>query len=210
MIFRLDKNYAPEIYRDSKDYRVLLKLLGVLVSVFKINIDTMPDLYSPDRCPDHLVHLLADMVGYKYNDSISIDNNRLIIKYFPYMIRRRGSRQGLKLATALSLNTSESASEAYTLDNIVIEYDFDTGMIKIYYPHSELLRRDLIEAVRPVGSFVYFIPSFISDNVDELDVKASVRVETEEYDDKREKVGESKVGFGNTEVNLKGDEQDES
>lgn len=202
MIFKLDKNYAPEVYRESRDYRVFLKLLGVLLSVFKYNIDSVPDLYSPDNCPDHLVNLLASMVGYKYNDGISIDNNRLIIKYFPYMIRRRGSREGLKLATALSLNTSDSASEAYTLDNIIIEYDFDTGMIKIYYPYPDLLRKDLIEVVRPVGSFIKWVPSFISTNTDELDVKAIVKTEIEDYDDDREKVGKSKVGFSNTDIKL--------
>lgn len=208
MIFKLDKNYAPENYRDSRDYRVFLKLLGVLLSVFKYNIDSAPDLYSPDNCPDHLVNLLASMVGYKYNDSISIDNNRLIIKYFPYMIRKRGSREGLKLATALSLNTSEDASEAYTLNDIIIEYDFDTGMVKIYYPYPDFLRKDLIEAVRPVGSFIKWVPSFISTNTDELDIKATVKTEIEKYDNTREKVGKSKVGFGNTDITLSNENEE--
>lgn len=213
MILRLDKgNYVPDVYKDSRDYRVLLKLLGMILSVFKVNIDTLPDLYSADNCPEHLVHLLADMVGYKYNRDISVDKNRLIIKYYPYMIRRRGSRQGLKLATALTLNTSDDASDAYSLDHIVIEYDFDIGMIKIYYPSSDSLRKDLIEAVRPVGSIINFIPSVISKSTDEIDIKATVRAEIEKYDeDLRSRVDESKVGFGNTDIDLtKGDEIVES
>lgn len=198
MIFKINKGFVPETYYESRDYRVFLKLLGVLVSVMKSNIDSFPSLYSPDDCPDNMVNLLASMVGYKYNSSLSVEDNRIIVKYFPYMIRYRGSEEGIKLATALSLNTSEDASEAYTLDNIIIEYDYNHGLIKIFYPHTDLLRRDLIEAVRPVGSFVKLIPSSISDNTDELDVKATVKVEVEKYDTRREKVDESKVGFGNT------------
>lgn len=201
MIIRADyPGYAPEVYRESRDYRVLLKLIGIVVSVFKTNIDTMPDLYSPKNCPDHLLNLLANMVGYNYNDSIKIEDNRLIIKYFPYMIRRRGSRQGIKLATALTLNTTNSTSSSYSLDNIIIEYDFDTGMIKIYYPGDDELRRDLIEAVRPVGSFIYFVPSDISINVDEIDVKATTKAEVEKYNTDREKVSKSKVNFSSSDL----------
>lgn len=203
MIFKINKGFVPETYYESRDYRVFLKLLGILVSVMKSNIDSFPSLYSPDDCPDNMVNLLASMVGYKYNSSLSVEDNRIIIKYFPYMIRYRGSEEGIKLATALSLNTSEDASEAYTLDNIIIEYDYNHGLIKIFYPHTDLLRRDLIEAVRPVGSFVKLIPSSISDNTDELDVKATVKVEVEKYDTRREKVDESKVGFGNTDSERK-------
>lgn len=198
MIFNLRQGYVPESYYESRDYRVFLKLLGVLVSVFKGNIDSLPSLYSPEDCQDNLLQLLAGMVGYRYNSGLTIDDNRIIIKYFPYMIRYRGSEEGIKLAMALTLNTSDNASESYTLDNIVVEFDFDTGMIKIYYPDIDNIRKDLIEVVRPVGSFIKLIPSSISDNTDELDVKATVRAEVEEYDKRRSKVDKSKVGFGDT------------
>lgn len=203
MIVKINKGFVPETYYESRDYRVFLKLLGILVSVMKSNIDSFPSLYSPDDCPDNMVNLLASMVGYKYNSSLSVEDNRIIIKYFPYMIRYRGSEEGIKLATALSLNTSEDTSEVYTLDNIIIEYDYTYGLIKIFYPPTDLLRRDLIEAVRPVGSFVKLIPSSISSSTDELDVKATVKIEVEKYDTRREKVDESKVGFGNTDSERK-------
>lgn len=206
MILKIDKGYVPESYYESRDYRVFLKLLGALLSVFKSNIDSFPALYSADDCPDNLLPLLADLVGYNYNDGVTIDDNRIIIKYFPYLIRYRGSEEGIKLATALSLNTSENAEDAFTLDSIIVEFDFDAGLIKIYYPWTELIRKDLIEVVRPVGTFIQMIPSFISKNTDELDVKATIKSYVEEYDDDRSKVDKSKVGFGNTDIDIKGDD----
>ena len=196
MLFDLTKRFVPEVYSESRDYRVFLKLLGILISVLKDNIDSFPSLYSADTCPPDLLPYLADMVGYKYDEGISVDGNRIIIKYYPFMLRYRGSEEGIKLATALSLNTSDSASTSYSLDSIVIEFDYEEGIIKIYYPHTELIRKDLIEAVRPLGTRIQLIPSHISNNVDELDVKAKAIVETEEYKDSRHEVNKAKVGFG--------------
>lgn len=201
MIFRLDKSYVPESYRDSRDFRVFLKLLGTLVSVIKYNVDTFPSLYSPEDCPDEFLEYLADMVGYKYNDGRSIENNRIIIKYYPYMLRYRGSANGIKLATALSLNTSESRQQAYSLDNIIVEFDFDTATIKIYCPYPELIDKDLLEAVRPVGCTIKLIKSSIGRSNEELDLRAHVKYDEESYDkSKRESVGKSKVGFGNVDM----------
>lgn len=204
MIFRLNKGYAPESYYESRDYRVFLKLLGILVSVFKSNIDSFPNLYSPDDCPDNLLPLLANLVGYDYDAGVSVENNRLIVKYFPYLIRNRGSDQGIKLATVLSLSTSVETEGSYTLDSIIVEFDYNTGLIKIYYPSLSPIRKDLLEVVRPVGTFIKLTPSVISESTDELDVRASVGVEIEKYDDRREKVGKSKVGFSNTDLAEKG------
>lgn len=200
MIFRMRQGYVPEAYYESRDYRVFLKLLSLVVSVAKNNIDSFPSLYSPDDCPEHMLPLLASMVGYEYDSSLLIDDNRTIIKYFPYLIRYRGSEEGIKLATALSLNTSGNGNNVYTLDNIVVEFDYETGLIKIYYPQTDLLSKKLLEVVRPVGSFIKLIPSSVSKNTDELDVKASVSLNLDSYDERRYQVGESTVGFGDTDV----------
>lgn len=201
MIFRLDKNYVPDYYKDSRDYRVFLKLLGSMLSVMKYRIDSFPSLYSPDDCPDDLLPYLADMVGYKYNEGRSIENNRIIIKYYPYMLRYRGSSEGIKLATALSLNTSDSKEQAYSLDNIIVEFDFDNAVIKIYYPYPDLIDRDLLEAVRPLGCTIELIKSSIGRSSEELDLKVVAKSIEEQYDkDLREKVDKSKVGFGNVDV----------
>lgn len=208
MLFNLDRpGWVPEVYRDSRDYRVFLKLLGILLTIFKKNIDNFPELYSPDNCPDELLPLLAGMVGYPYDDGISVDDNRIIIKYFPYMLRYRGSEEGIKLATALSLNTSDDKSHAYTLDSIIVEFDPETGMITIYYPHVDVLRKELLEFVRPVGTVLNLIPSYINMTNDELDIKVRVKAITEKYRKYRQEVDKSKVGLGNTDIMKDGGDQ---
>lgn len=196
-MINLVKGYVPEVYSESRDYRVFLRLLSVLISVLKDKVDRVPTLYSSDECPKDLLYLLADMVGYSLDSSRTTQSNRMIISNYPVMLRNRGSRTGLKMAAALSLN-SKSSSPSYSLDNILIEYDFDKGLIKIYYPSDEELDFDLIEAVRPVGSRIQYIASTIRKNTEEVDVKVDVFKDTDKWTKERTEVGKSKVGFGDT------------
>lgn len=196
-MINLVKGYVPEVYSESRDYRVFLRLLSVLISVLKDKVDRVPTLYSSDECPKDLLYLLADMVGYSLDSSRTTQSNRMIISNYPVMLRNRGSRTGLKMAAALSLN-SKSSSPSYSLDSILIEYDFDKGLIKIYYPSDEELDFDLIEAVRPVGSRIQYIASTIRKNTEEVDVKVDVFKDTGKWSKERTEVGKSKVGFGDT------------
>lgn len=196
-MINLVKGYVPEVYSESRDYRVFLRLLSVLISVLKDKVDRVPTLYSSDECPKDLLYLLADMVGYSLDSSRTTQSNRMIISNYPVMLRNRGSRTGLKMAAALSLN-SKSSSPSYSLDNILIEYDFDKGLIKIYYPSDEELDFDLIEAVRPVGSRIQYIASTIRKNTEEVDVKVDVFKDINKWSKERTEVGKSKVGFGDT------------
>lgn len=195
MLFNLSKGYVPESYSDSRDYRVFLKLLGMLLTVHKDNTDSFASLYSAEDCPDDLLPHLADMVGYKYDEGLSVENNRIIIKYYPYMLRSRGSEEGIKLATALSLNTHVNASSAYSLDSIIVDADRDKGIIKVYYPHTDMIKKELLEAVRPAGMSIELVPSSIGLTTDEVDVKAHVKYKVDKYDTSREEVG-AQVGFG--------------
>lgn len=206
MIFDLSKGYVPESYSESRDYRVFLKLLGILLTVYKDNTDSLVSLYSSDDCPADLLPNLAHTVGYRYDDSLSVENNRIIIKYYPYLIRNRGSEEGIKLATALSLNTSISASSAYSVDSIVVDIDYTLGRIKVYYPHTNLIKQELIEVVRPAGMSVELVPSAIGSVTDIVDVRAHVKYESGKYNPDRGDVG-SQVGFAN--VSLEEESPDE-
>lgn len=197
MILDLTKNFVPESYSDSRDYRVFLRLASILLSVLRDNISGTPLTYSAEDCPREMLSLLADMVGYKYVDSRDVESNRMIIKYFPHLIRYRGSRVGVKIAAALSINSMDEAPQN-SLDSIIVEYDYENAIIKIYFPETDILSRDLIEAVRPAGSRVKTVPSSISKSTDEIDVRVDVVKEVKSWDDSRTGVEKSKVGFGDT------------
>lgn len=200
MILNLTKGFVPEAYSDSRDYRVLLKLASVLLSVLRDNIGSIPTLYSADDCPKEMLYLLSDMVGYDYAKSAStrsIESSRTIVKYFPHLLRYRGSRAGIEIAAALSLNSMDESPE-FSLDSLVVDFDYENGVVKIYYPRPDALDMNLIEAVRPVGTRIELVTSVVSNRSDELDVKVTASKVEEAWTEDRVKVGKSKVGFGDT------------
>lgn len=197
MIIDLTKHYVPESYSDSRDYRVFLKLAGITTSVLKNNIDSFISLYSAENCPENLLPYLAELVGYKYNNEINSDYNRVIIKYFPYLLRYRGSAEGFKLATALSLNTDIDEDLNFSLDNILINVDYEKAIITIYCPAEDPIRHDLLESVRPLGMTINIITdASIINNTDEIETQVKAIPVIEKYQNTRHKVNKSKVGFG--------------
>ena len=176
MIFDLTKHYVPEVYSDSRDYRVFLHMAEILSTVIKYNADHFPDLYDPANCPDNLLPYLASMVGYEYDYGLSVDDNRIIIKYFPFLIRNRGSEIGLKLAMSLSLNIHTDINEYIILDDIQIEYDYENGVITIYYPKNAEIRKYLLEVVRPIGMTIKMIPVDQTETHEVLDVKVDTKI----------------------------------
>lgn len=201
MVFDLRK-FVPEVYRDSRDYRTWLKLFGVVCTTIKYSVDTLPFLFNADQCPEDLLPLLADELGYKYDDSLPIVYNRLIMKYFTNMINNRGNEIGIKLAVTLSINTSRSVStDGFApIDTLAIDFDHDTGTLIVYYPNTEEIRNNLIEYVRPVGTVIKLVPSSSFSDTETLRLRASVKGITKDYSINREKLNRNNVGFGNTDM----------
>jgi len=195
-MINLTKHFVPEVYSDSRDFRVFLRIIEVLVNSLKYNIDHFLDLYDPEDCPENLLPLLAGMVGYEYDNGIPVDNNRVIIKYFPYLIRNRGSEAGIKLATALSLNMYNSLDDnSIVAEEIDVAFDYEKGIIYIYYPKGFEIRKYLIEVVRPVGMTIEMIPVDKVKTKEELDVKADINIYNrfDDYTLKQSQVGFSKL-----------------
>lgn len=192
MIFNLTKHYVPEVYSDSRDYRVFLHMVEILATVIKYNADHYPDLYDPADCPDNLLPYLAGMVGYEYDYGLPINDNRIIIKYFPYLIRNRGSEIGIKLAMALSLNINTDIDDYIRLDDLDVDYNYEKGIITIYYPKGAEIRKYLLEVVRPVGMTLELVPVDQVKTKEELDIKVKTKIYNR-FDDYT--VKQSQVGF---------------
>lgn len=203
------RKFVPEAYSESRDYQVFLKLLDLLIDAIKLDIDTFVNLINPDKCPNHMLSLLASYVGYKYDYNESYDTNRMIIKYFPYLIRNRGSEIGIRLATALSVNSVGKLNDIELLSMFRIEYKRKENKINIYvyYPRYLSKIRDLLEVVRPAGVLLELIPADLITTIDKVDihdylygVKEEDKIEYQGSD--RYKVAEdNNVGFGEVETN---------
>ena len=126
------KNYLPWVLRQSRDMQAMCKIFDLLLNSFKTNTDYWVSLIDFDSCPDNLLPLLASYVGYKYDYTESYDTNRLIIKHYPEMIRNRGSRLGMSLAMALSVNALGEIDKIEALSMFKLDYVREENLLYVY------------------------------------------------------------------------------
>ena len=194
------KNFIPSVMRQSRDMQAICKTLDLLINDFKTNVDYWTSLIDFDTCPNNLLPLLASYVGYKYDYNESYDTNRLIMKYYPAMIRNRGSEIGISLATALSVNALGD------IDKVEALAMFRTNYVKkdkkiyvyIYFPSNLSKIRDLIEVVRPAGCGIQLVASDIIQTLDGIQISDYIGVPSKfAYDHTRYDVSrEDRVAFG--------------
>ena len=196
------KTFIPYILRASRDVQAYCKLFDLIINHFKTNADYWISLIDFDSCPDHLLPLLASYVGYKYDYSESYDSNRLIIKHYPEMIRSIGSKVGMALATALSVNALGEIDKVEALSMFNIDYQRDGNKVKIYvyFPANLSKVRDLIEIVRPAGCGLELVPAEIIQTIDGIQVHSYEYHTKFPYDSTRYEVSnKDKVGFAEVE-----------
>ena len=182
---------VPEIYRESRDFRVFLKLLDIVINSCKYDIANWTTLYDPLQCPENFLPLLADFIGYRYDTSLSVTENRVIMSEFNTMIKNKGSEIGLRLAAALSMNAqlaSDPMSKEYIravsqLQFLELFYDYDTGIIRIYYPRDLTKIRDIFKYVRPVGSFIELILTEFPEPESDIAISARATVTRRRFTD---------------------------
>ncbi len=159
---------VPNYYEKSRDFQVFLKLLDLIINACKADIDHFVELLSPDLCKASLLPLLANYVGYDYDYAEKVSNNRIVIKNWPILIRKRGSEQGIRMAVALSISQIDDIGDAevYQLFNVDFENYVDSNgrphtSIKIYVFVESYISKlyELVEAVRPVGADIQIIPA---------------------------------------------------
>ena len=171
----------PEVYRQSSDFRTFLRWFEHALNKIKFDTENLLDLYDPLRCPDRLLWMLADTMGFKYDNRLSVAFNRLVLIYFMSMIRCKGSNDGLTLAAETNLaqfNLSMMANTGYTDDSgkyvppndilnsrledtsIPVNSAYVTphtkeGYIELVYFSSKLPIDACTEYVRPLGMYLF-------------------------------------------------------
>lgn len=192
------KTFIPSIMRQSRDIQAFCKIFDLLINNYKTKIDYWISMIDFDSCPDRYLPLLASYVGYKYDYSETASTNRLIIKHYPEMIRNRGSKIGISLATALSVNALGTIDKVEALNMFNIDMVQNEGKIKIYiyFPANLTKVRDLLEIVRPAGCGMELVPAEIIQTIDAIKIHTYAHATKYPYELTRYSVDEKdKIGF---------------
>ena len=172
---------VPEIYKESSDFRFFMDWFANSLTKLKFDTENVVDCYDPLRCKSDLLWLLADTIGYKYDDRLPIAFNRLVILYFMSMIRNKGSKDGVTLAAEINLaqfKINMHAGEGYVDDtgnkiepnpilyerledtsipvnSVYVTPHVEEGYIDVVYFSSNKPIDACIEYVRPLGMYCF-------------------------------------------------------
>ena len=185
----------PE-YMRSTDFKVFEGLFKILSGAIKFDIDEITDLKDVLSCPEHMLELLANSIGCPYFTETSPKINREIIRQWWWMMRNKGTIDGLQTATSLGLMAYDSAKGTQLEDimygrSVDILVDQNTGEIYIRVVYqtidedSEKEQYDwiykFIEYVRPAGFRIEYIPSQFTKAYVNMIFKHQVEVRNMKY-----------------------------
>ena len=200
------KQYIPEVYSREREMQVFTTLLDLILTSLKYDIDTLYRIYDASQCPKQLLTELAKTVNYTYDNANTEISNRKIIQLFMYMLRNKGSKIGLKMATALCLTTLDLSIRSLETENVDVDYitalndlkikiDYDKATITIDYPNIYTQVRYLLDYVRPVGMIINLRSVIHSNSVANSGVLAQAVAKATPYKMKRSMVNSAIVNF---------------
>lgn len=160
---------TPEIYLESNDFRFFLKWFEAAITKVRFDTENILDLFDPLRCPEKLLWMLADTMGYRYDDRLPPAFCRLVLLYFMSMIKYKGSKSGVTLAAEVNLaqfNIENYGKEKDILNNrledtsVPVNSAYVTshtaeGFIDVVYFSENKPVDACIEYVRPLGMYCF-------------------------------------------------------
>lgn len=160
----------PDVYMtESSDFRFFINWFATALSKIQYDTENLPDIYDPLRCPTDLLWLLADTMGFKYDDRLPAAFNRLVLVYFMSMIRHKGSKDGVMLAAETNLaqfnilNYGKENDILYErledtsipINSVYVSPNVDKGYISVVYFSDKVPTDACIEYVRPLGMYLF-------------------------------------------------------
>lgn len=161
---------VPEVYKaESADFRFFLAWIAACLTKIKYDTEDFIDLYDPLRCRRELLWMLADTIGFKYDDRLPASYNRLVLMYFMSMIRNKGSQDGVTLAAEVNLaqfNILEYGKESNILydrledtsipvNSVYVTPHVAEGYIDVVYFSDRKPIDACLEYVRPLGMYLF-------------------------------------------------------
>lgn len=149
-MFRITDN-VPEVYvQESRDFQLLSRAFDIAFVPTKYNIDSLRDSINPARCNERLLELHKTKVGLFNTLDVSDDALRLIIDAFPWIIRHKGSIQGIMSVVNLYLRIEKRSDCNITLDiNALAQHKIKLKCINIAV--NQALLSSLLYYIIPTG-----------------------------------------------------------
>ena len=104
-LFRIQEN-VPDVYvNESRDFQLLCNLFDCVQGGVKFDIDSIRDITDTNLCNERVLNFLQTKLGFFTNIHMTSEQQRIILKAFPYLIKKKGSKTGIIQAIQVFLKT---------------------------------------------------------------------------------------------------------
>ena len=150
------KNYVPDVYvSESRDFQLFLRVLDFVQNSLKYDIDTMLCSLSTQDIPGQYLERLKSKLGFYTNHTYEDDSLRIALSVFPFIIRYKGSKEGIvRCVTAYLNHLGIRGNSKVDIYNEHSKYPYT---VRIGLPTNlkdTTLLMDLLSYILPAGYFV--------------------------------------------------------
>lgn len=154
--FKIRDN-VPDVYvKKSRDFQLLCDLFDIVNNGVKFDIDSIMDLSDTTLTREAMLPYLQGKLGFKTSKALPQDKLRTLLKCFPSIVKKKGSRKGIEAAICLFLNAmhTDSTYDIHVFNND--RQDVYGNYIVIVSINDNLLKNlnildDLLTYVLPAG-----------------------------------------------------------
>jgi hypothetical protein len=101
--FKLRDNVPDTYVKRSRDFQLMCDIFDIMNNGVKFDIDTITSLSDTSRCRDSMLSYLQHKLGLHMDTYVTDETLRPILKCFPYIVKKKGSRVGIIQAICLFL-----------------------------------------------------------------------------------------------------------
>lgn len=160
---RLCKKLPDSIY--DSDLNVYIILLAILCSWMEVKIEDLYKELDIDTASETSLRSYSKLLGYKWSEDITVNANRVRLKFFQYRRKYRGTPSSIRNLIRTSSNEEEFYSNTFNSEVTITE---NGALITVSLPDNMIILRGDISEVRPVGTKIDFILHTVSDIIDAI------------------------------------------
>lgn len=152
----------PSMLSEDPQIQVFAVLMAVVLGNQQDSIDGLTTLTDVDNCPSTFLPLLASIIGFPYNNSLTAESQIDLIKNYVQLYRIRGSSLAIKLAARFGNTTTFNLSDPVLNDIVVSSYSGTSatlngttytgqGIYNLQIPSSVNATNNAIYLINPAG-----------------------------------------------------------
>ena len=156
-IIRIKNNVPQNYVSESRDFQIFTRVLDFVQNGIKFNIDSITDIIDTEEIHGEYLERLKSKLGFFSNSRYDDATLRKILSAFPYIIRHKGSEEGIHMCVNTFMNII-GVRESHTVEVYNNDEENDhTILIGLESNITDInVLKDLLSFVVPTGYFVKF------------------------------------------------------